>query len=215
MAWKMGGNRAAALALLFASSLLLLSAANGADLDTESDDFEDGYVEDVQEEPVAIDGDEKLAYESPVIDAKKFHFADHFDDVEASRKRWVLSQAKKDDIAEEISKYDGIWNWESPQRIVWANDLGLVLKSKAKHAAIAAPLRQPFESSRTTRWWCSMRSRCRFVTKRKALGRINRWAKPINTRSLTQFPFYTGSLFSSMTRHRIPSCLDRTSAATM
>lgn len=48
MAWKMGGNRAATLALLFASSLLLLSAANAADLDTESDDFEDGYVEDVQ-----------------------------------------------------------------------------------------------------------------------------------------------------------------------
>jgi len=99
----------------------------------------------LQEEPIAAEGDEKLAYESPVIDHKKFHFADHFDDVEASRKKWVLSQAKKDDIAEEISKYDGIWNWESPQRIVWANDLGLVLKSKAKHAAISAPLRQPFE----------------------------------------------------------------------
>jgi len=53
--------------------------------------------------------------------------------------------SRGDDIAEEISKYDGIWNWESPQRIVWANDLGLVLKSKAKHAAISAPLRQPFE----------------------------------------------------------------------
>ncbi|XP_016972260.1 calnexin isoform X2 [Drosophila rhopaloa] len=141
---KMGGKRGATLALLFACGLLLISTAKAADSGPESDDFEDGYVEDVQEEP-ATEGDEKLTYESPVIDAKKFHFADHFDDVEASRKKWVLSQAKKDDIAEEISKYDGIWNWESPQRIVWANDLGLVLKSKAKHAAISAPLRQPFE----------------------------------------------------------------------
>ncbi|XP_016952797.1 calnexin isoform X2 [Drosophila biarmipes] len=142
---KMGGNRGATLALLFACGLMLIATAKAADLGSESDDFEDGYVEDVQEEPIATEGDEKLAYESPVIDHKKFHFADHFDDVEASRKKWVLSQAKKDDIAEEISKYDGIWNWESPQRIVWANDLGLVLKSKAKHAAISAPLRKPFE----------------------------------------------------------------------
>nr|NP_573131.1 calnexin 14D [Drosophila melanogaster]AAF48618.2 calnexin 14D [Drosophila melanogaster] len=130
MAWKM----------LFAI-LLLLSAAKTGYLAPESENS----VEDVQIEPGAIYGDEKFAYKSPVIDAEKFYFADHFDDVEASRKRWVLSQAKKNDIADEIAKYDGIWNWESPQRIFWANDLGLVLKSKAKHAAIAAPFRQPFD----------------------------------------------------------------------
>ncbi|KMZ09451.1 LOW QUALITY PROTEIN: calnexin [Drosophila simulans] len=130
MDWEIGGNRAATLSMLLASSLLLLSAFKVTDSGREWDDFEDG---------------EMLAYESPVIDAKKFHFADHFDDVEASRKRWVLSEDNKDDNAEEISKYDGIWNWEPPQRRVWANDLGLVLKSKAKHAAIAAPLQKPFE----------------------------------------------------------------------
>ncbi|XP_020811300.1 calnexin isoform X1 [Drosophila serrata] len=144
-------GRGATLALLFASGLLLIAASHqaaAAEPASDSDDFEDGFVEDVQEElPAGVDenGEEKLAYESPEIDPKKFHFADHFDDVEASRKKWVLSQAKKDDIAEEISKYDGLWNWESPQRIVWANDLGLVLKSKAKHAAISAPLRKPFD----------------------------------------------------------------------
>lgn len=88
---------------------------------------------------------EELVYESPVIEPKQFHFADHFDDVEASRKQWVHSQAKKEDIAEEIAKYDGIWNWESPQRIVWPKDKGLVLKSKAKHAAISSRLRKPFD----------------------------------------------------------------------
>ncbi|XP_017101185.2 calnexin [Drosophila bipectinata] len=146
MPWKMG--QGATLALLVASCLLLNAAtgAHAADPTAESDDFEDGYVEDVPEEEPATDStDENLVYESPVIDHNKFHFADHFDDVEASRKNWVLSQAKKDDIAEEISKYDGLWNWESPQRIVWANDLGLVLKSKAKHAAIASRLREPFD----------------------------------------------------------------------
>lgn len=69
---------------------------------------------------------------------------DHFDDIEKSQKLWTKSQAKKDDIAEEIAKYDGKWNWEAPQRIVWKNDIGLVLKSKAKHAAIASKLFKPF-----------------------------------------------------------------------
>ncbi|KAH8271259.1 hypothetical protein KR018_004833, partial [Drosophila ironensis] len=139
MPWK-------ALSLLLATCLLLQAAVRADDpLAADQSDFDDGIVEDVPEESATPDIDEKLAYESPVIDHKKFHFADHFDDVEASRKRWVMSQAKKDDIAEEISKYDGLWNWESPQRIVWANDLGLVLKSKAKHAAIASRLRQPFD----------------------------------------------------------------------
>ncbi|XP_030375550.1 calnexin-like [Scaptodrosophila lebanonensis] len=86
-------------------------------------------------------GDAELVYESPQIDTKKFHFADHFDNVEASRKLWTQSQAKKD---EEIAKYDGVWNWESPQRIVWAKDKGFVLKSKAKHAAISARLHKQF-----------------------------------------------------------------------
>ncbi|EDX16326.1 GD24694 [Drosophila simulans] len=44
-----------------------------------------GRLRGWQEESTAIDGNEKLAYESPVIDAKKFYFEDHFDDVEASR----------------------------------------------------------------------------------------------------------------------------------
>ncbi|XP_032597402.1 calnexin isoform X2 [Drosophila grimshawi] len=128
----------AALALLMACCCLLSAAA-------EIDDFDDdGLVEDVQEEPVDVAGEE-LNYESPIIEPRKFHFADHFDDIEASRKLWVKSQAKKDDISEEIAKYDGIWNWESPLRIVWPKDKGLVLKSKAKHAAISARLTKKFD----------------------------------------------------------------------
>lgn len=64
---------------------LRLRAAKAEDLGPESDDFENGYVEDVQHEPATIDCNEKQAFESPAIDAKKFYFADHFDDVEASR----------------------------------------------------------------------------------------------------------------------------------
>ncbi|XP_036323040.1 calnexin [Rhagoletis pomonella] len=108
--------------------------------DFADDAEEDGKVEDVQD-----DGElEEIVYESPVYDQNKFYFADHFDDIAESTKRWVKSQAKKDDIAEEIAKYDGNWVWEAPQRIVSKKDIGLVLKSKAKHAAIASKLNKPF-----------------------------------------------------------------------
>lgn len=83
-------------------------------------------------------------YESPEIDLNQFFFVDHFDDAENSEKKWIRSKAQKDDTAEEIAKYDGVWIIESPERIVWKNDLGLVLKSKAKHAAISSKLHTKF-----------------------------------------------------------------------
>lgn len=64
--------------------------------------------------------------------------------MERFEKKWIRSQAKKDDIAEEIAKYDGIWALEAPQRSLLENDYGLVLKSKAKHAAISSRLNKPF-----------------------------------------------------------------------
>jgi calnexin len=89
--------------------------------------------------------EEKVYYLSPNPDPAKFHFAEHFDDLKRFQENWVKSQAKKDDIADEIAKYDGEWAVESPQRNLLANDLGLVLKSKAKHAAIASRLNKPFK----------------------------------------------------------------------
>ncbi|XP_049290724.1 calnexin-like isoform X1 [Anopheles funestus] len=82
-------------------------------------------------------------YETPKIDSKRMYFAEHFDDLyneDAIEKRWVKSKAKKDDAADEVAKYDGEWAVEQPQRPILANDYGLVLKSKAKHAAIASHL---------------------------------------------------------------------------
>uniref|UniRef100_A0A182M471 Calnexin n=1 Tax=Anopheles culicifacies TaxID=139723 RepID=A0A182M471_9DIPT len=82
-------------------------------------------------------------YETPKVDPKRMYFAEHFDDLYkdgAIEKRWIKSKAKKDDAAEEVAKYDGEWAVEQPQRPILANDYGLVLKSKAKHAAIASHL---------------------------------------------------------------------------
>ncbi|XP_053675226.1 calnexin-like isoform X1 [Anopheles nili] len=82
-------------------------------------------------------------YVTPKVDAKRMYFAEHFDDLyegNAIEKRWTKSKAKKDDAADEVAKYDGEWAVEQPQRPILANDFGLVLKSKAKHAAIASHL---------------------------------------------------------------------------
>lgn len=83
-------------------------------------------------------------YKSPVSSPGKFHFAEHFDNVAEVNKRWLRSRAQKDDTSEEIAKYDGVWEVETPQRPILDGDMGLVLKSKAKHAAIAARLTKPF-----------------------------------------------------------------------
>lgn len=100
-------------------------------------------MEDEETSKPAID-DSPIEYQSPHL-TTDVHFADHFDDESIFKKYWVKSSAKKDDSPEEISKYDGIWSQESPQRLLLKNDMGLVLKSKAKHAAISAKLHRPFD----------------------------------------------------------------------
>lgn len=45
-------------------------------------------------------------YVSPVPIGHHY-FAENFDDPQAFKKKWVLSEAKKDGIDEDIAKYDG------------------------------------------------------------------------------------------------------------
>ncbi|KAH0808115.1 hypothetical protein GEV33_014666 [Tenebrio molitor] len=102
------------------------------------DDSEEAIVE--TEEPV-ID----IPYESPEpLDPKRIYLAEHFDDLDQFAKRWVKSQAKKEGISEDIAKYDGEWQIEGAGKDGLVGDKGLVLKSKAKHAAIASSLLKPF-----------------------------------------------------------------------
>ncbi|KAL1506401.1 hypothetical protein ABEB36_005771 [Hypothenemus hampei] len=105
-----------------------------------SQNSEDGVTIETEEE-----NSPDVPYESPTpLDASKVYFTEHFDDPDVFHKKWVRSEAKKDGIDEDIAKYDGQWSIESPQKDGLKGDLGLVLKSKAKHAAIAAPLIRPF-----------------------------------------------------------------------
>ena len=61
--------------------------------------------------------------------------------------KWIKSRAKKEDVDEILAKYDGEWSVESSLDAVLEGDLGLVLKSKAKHHAISSKLVQPFKFS--------------------------------------------------------------------
>jgi calnexin len=72
------------------------------------------------------------------------YFWESFDDPDSSKTRWFVSRAQKDG-PDGGSKYDGEWGFQLPQKVIFEKDRALVLKSKAKHAAISAKLETPFE----------------------------------------------------------------------
>ncbi|CAG5005743.1 unnamed protein product [Parnassius apollo] len=89
--------------------------------------------------------EEEEQYRSPQINRKNVYLAEHFDDEAAFKKKWVKSEAKKQGVDENIAKYDGKWEIQAPSRRILKDDLGLVLTTEAKHAAISALLDKPFE----------------------------------------------------------------------
>ncbi|XP_046704813.1 calnexin [Silurus meridionalis] len=103
---------------------------------------EDGEV-DVEEEgkPTPIAAAPTVTYKAPEPKGEHF-FAESFD--KGTLDGWVVSQAKKDSIDEEIAKYDGKWEVEEMKETKLPGDKGLVLKSRAKHHAISALLLRPF-----------------------------------------------------------------------
>lgn len=112
----------------------------------DDDDDDEGQVEvEEEEEPVVEEAPrEKPKYERPVPKVPVF-FHEPFDSKESFGKRWTLSEAKKDGAEESIAKYDGKWEIAEPKSNPIDGDLGLILKSKAKHHAVASELDKPFE----------------------------------------------------------------------
>ncbi|XP_058496256.1 calmegin [Solea solea] len=83
----------------------------------------------------------QVTYVTPVPTGEVY-FAETFDD--GSLERWKLSKTVKGDADDEIAKYDGKWAVEQLKENKVPGDQGLVLKSRAKHHAISAMLREPF-----------------------------------------------------------------------
>jgi len=111
------------------------------------DEGEEAMVEDantddvITVEKVELDDIHYFSPE-PKVD---HYFEEHFDDASVLGPKWIKSQAKKDGAEDSIAKYDGLWAIEPLEKDPLRGDLGLVLKSKAKHAAIAAKLKKPFK----------------------------------------------------------------------
>ena len=85
----------------------------------------------------------EVEYTTPVL-SKEAHFAEHFDDFDEAKKRWIISRAQKEE-QDNVFKYNGHWDFDLPERPIFQNDRGLILRSKAKHAAISAKLNRRFE----------------------------------------------------------------------
>lgn len=108
---------------------------------------DDGAPEAAAAAIPAVEEEPYTSPELPAGSASNVFFHDNFDNAAAVNARWIRSASKK--AAEsgtdgEIAQYDGVWSVEAPLRPLFRDDLGLVLKTQAKHAAIAAPLRRPF-----------------------------------------------------------------------
>uniref|UniRef100_A0A673NM56 Calnexin n=1 Tax=Sinocyclocheilus rhinocerous TaxID=307959 RepID=A0A673NM56_9TELE len=127
-----------------------VSGPHGVRAQEEADDMEmdvEDAIDDMQEEDV----EEEKAPSPPPVPTVTYkapepmgehYFAESFD--KGTLQGWVLSQAKKEGIDEDIAKYDGKWEVEEMKDTKLPGDKGLVLKSKAKHHAVSALLLRPF-----------------------------------------------------------------------
>nr|XP_055060948.1 calmegin [Misgurnus anguillicaudatus] len=130
--------------------LLSISMVTWAQEEEDLEDEEDAQVEDGDVD-METGGSENLeadvnisfqvTYKTPVPTGDVF-FAETFD--EGSLSSWQQSKTMKEDADEDIAKYDGKWEVEPLKENKVPGDLGLVLKSRAKHHAIAALLNRPF-----------------------------------------------------------------------
>ncbi|KAF8359219.1 cnx-1 [Pristionchus pacificus] len=134
---------AATLALLLAAAAVLQPAAAAAD---DVDDDEEGGVpiDQKKEEFVPIKFVEPKLTGDAMKDAN-VHMWEYF----RGRggiigKTWLKSKAKKDGVEAEISKYNGEWDIGAPSEVAIEGDYSLVVKTDARHHAIASKLAKPF-----------------------------------------------------------------------
>ncbi|XP_053556799.1 calmegin [Bombina bombina] len=124
----------------------LLIHSSAAETNGEEDDDDDEEEEETINNPEEIDSEEnksyfEVAYKTPVPSGEVF-FTETFDD--GTLNGWVLSKTMKEDADEELAKYDGRWEVEELKENKILGDMGLVLKSTARHHAISAKLKKPF-----------------------------------------------------------------------
>lgn len=122
-----------------ASVLIGLAAAEANDkIDEEEDELLETTEESESEQHKSFLA---VPYQTPVPSGDVF-FTETFDD--GTLNGWVLSRTMKEDTDEDIAKYDGEWKVEALKENKLSGDLGIVLKSTARHHAISSKLKKPF-----------------------------------------------------------------------
>ncbi|CAG7830867.1 unnamed protein product [Allacma fusca] len=130
------------LAVILGLSICLVGVlAVDEDFDQVSDDLDPDAKPSGDE--IVMEPDFEVEYNTP-IPAGNVYFAEHFDDFDGAKKRWIISRAQKEE-QDNVFKYDGHWDFDLPQRVIFTNDRALILRSKAKHAAISAKLNRRFD----------------------------------------------------------------------
>uniref|UniRef100_V9KD29 Calnexin n=1 Tax=Callorhinchus milii TaxID=7868 RepID=V9KD29_CALMI len=123
--------------------LLLITAVVWAEEEEEDGevDVEELEEKNTESETKTSKATLNMNYKTPVPTGEVY-FAETFDG--GNLEGWVLSKTKKEDVDDDIAKYDGRWTVEELKENQVSGDKGLVLKSKAKHHAISALLKKPF-----------------------------------------------------------------------
>ncbi|VDM96104.1 unnamed protein product [Thelazia callipaeda] len=82
-------------------------------------------------------------FQTPTVSGSPL-LVDWFSNPGAIGKKWLLSKGKKDNVEDSIAKFNGEWEIGAPSKVVIDNDLGLIVKTKARHHAIATKFARPF-----------------------------------------------------------------------
>ncbi|XP_071786235.1 calnexin-like isoform X2 [Asterias amurensis] len=120
------------MVLLWSSCLIHCQEEDGYDFDTDVEVEGETEMETVREKVV-------VQFTPPQVKGPTY-FHEAFLQEALLGKRWVVSAAKKDGVDADLAKYDGKWAIEEPTDQPLQGDLGLTLKSKAKHHAVSAML---------------------------------------------------------------------------
>ncbi|NWR90096.1 CLGN protein, partial [Furnarius figulus] len=123
--------------LIISSVTAEIENEENLDADVEGEDF------DMQSQEAEVEKDKpsiEIVYQTPKPTGEVY-FTATFD---GGLSGWVLSKTKKEELDDNIAKYDGRWEVEELKENTVPGDRGLVLKSVAKHHAISAMLTKPF-----------------------------------------------------------------------
>ncbi|KAH7731858.1 CNX-1 protein [Aphelenchoides avenae] len=115
---------------------------------TKADDFAEDAETEFEDAPEPVDAKNEQyvapKFVTPTVDKSRVNFVDWFEDKSGIGRKWYKSIAKKEGTDESIAKYNGEWEIGSPAKVAIEGDYGLVVKTKARHHAIAAKLNKPF-----------------------------------------------------------------------